>query len=92
MFDFIGFEPQQHRSPRPRDDGNIIKLLDDTTETDVMANLAAGQVHHEDYRNRVEAKGSIFEYIELFYKRRRRHSYNGQMAPLAFEAAASVAS
>jgi putative transposase len=49
-------------------------------------------VHHEDYRNRVDAKSSIFEYIEVFYNRRRRHSYNGQMAPLAFEAATSVAS
>jgi len=49
-------------------------------------------VHHEDYRNRVEVKGSIFEYIEVFYNRRRRHSHGGQMAPLAFEAATSVAS
>ena len=45
-------------------------------------------VHHEDYRSRAEAKASIFEYIEVFYNRQRRHSHLGQMAPLAFEAAA----
>jgi putative transposase len=42
-------------------------------------------VHHEDYHNRSEARASIFEYIEVFYNRQRRHSYLGQIAPLTFE-------
>ncbi len=46
-------------------------------------------VHYEDYRSRTEAKASIFEYIEVFYNRQRRHSHIGQMAPLAFEKAAA---
>lgn len=46
-------------------------------------------VHHEDYRSRSEAKASIFEYIEVFYNRQRRHSHLGQVAPLAFEKAAA---
>ena len=46
-------------------------------------------VHHADYRSRTEAKASIFEYIEVFYNRQRRHSHIGQMAPLAFEKAAA---
>ena len=49
-------------------------------------------VHHEDYCSRIEAKASIFEYIEVFYNRQRRHSHIGQMAPLAFEAATLAAS
>lgn len=48
-------------------------------------------VHHEDYRSRSEAKTSIFEYIEVFYNRQRRHSHLGQIAPLAFEQAAVCA-
>ncbi len=44
-------------------------------------------VHHEDYRSRTETKASIFEYIEVFYNRQRRHSHIGQVAPLVFEAA-----
>ena len=51
--------------------------------------LKAELVHHEDYRSRTEAKASIFEYIEVFYNRQRRHSRIGQMAPLAFEKAAA---
>ena len=46
-------------------------------------------VHHKDYRSRADAKASIFEYIEVFYNRQRRHSHIGQMAPLAFEKAAA---
>lgn len=49
-------------------------------------------VHSEDYRTREEAKASIFEYIEVFYNRQRRHSHVGNRAPLVFEAATSVAS
>jgi len=45
----------------------------------------------EDYRTREEAKASIFEYIEVFYNRQRRHSHIGNRAPLAFEAATSAA-
>ncbi|MFV1996987.1 MAG: IS3 family transposase, partial [Acidiferrobacterales bacterium] len=48
-------------------------------------------VHHEDYRSHSEAKTSIFEYIEVFYNRQRRHSHIGQMAPMAFEAATLAA-
>lgn len=45
----------------------------------------------EDYRTREEAKASIFEYIEVFYNRQRRHSHIGNRVPLAFEAATSAA-
>ena len=48
-------------------------------------------VHHEDYHSRSEAKASIFEYIEVFYNRQRRHSHIGQVAPLVFENAAAAA-
>lgn len=41
--------------------------------------------HHERYRNREEAKQNVFEFIELFYNRKRRHSYVGYMAPLEYE-------
>ena len=34
-------------------------------------------VHHEKYTSREEAKASIFEYVEAFYNRVRRHSSLG---------------
>ena len=42
--------------------------------------------HHQRYRTREEAKQEIFEYIEVFYNRQRRHSTIGYQAPLAYDA------
>ena len=42
--------------------------------------------HHKRYRTRLEAKKEIFEYIEVFYNRQRRHSTIGYQTPLAYEA------
>lgn len=42
-------------------------------------------VHGERYATREEAKASIFEYIEVFYNRIRRHSTLGYMTPDEFE-------
>lgn len=43
-------------------------------------------VHHEHYATRAAAKQSIFEYIEVFYNRKRRHSSLGYLSPEQFEA------
>ena len=43
-------------------------------------------VHHCDYPTRAAARSSLFEYMEVFYNRQRRHSTLNYEAPLAFEA------
>jgi putative transposase len=43
-------------------------------------------VYHEMYPTRADARGSIFEFIEVFYNRRRRHSAIGYLSPDHFEA------
>src|SRR6476660_3611317 len=42
-------------------------------------------VHREHYRTRAEARSSVFEWIECWYNRRRRHSSLGYVSPEAFE-------
>ena len=44
-------------------------------------------VHHQKYRNRWQARQSLFEYIERFYNRRRLHSTLGYRTPVQFEEA-----
>jgi len=44
-------------------------------------------VAFEDYHSREEAQTSVFEYVEVFYNRQRRHSALGYLSPTAFEAA-----
>jgi putative transposase len=50
-----------------------------------FASLKKELVHHEDYATRAEARASIFEYIEAFYNRVRRHSSLGYVAPAEYE-------
>ena len=42
-------------------------------------------IHGKTYNTRQEAKTAIFEYIEGFYNRQRRHSYLGYLSPEDFE-------
>jgi putative transposase len=43
-------------------------------------------VIHCDYKTRDDARASLFDYMEVFYNRQRRHSSIGYEAPLPFEA------
>jgi putative transposase len=43
-------------------------------------------VYQQEYQTREEAKRSIFEYVEVFYNRRRRHSSLGYLSPGEYEA------
>jgi transposase InsO family protein len=42
-------------------------------------------IHHDDYRTRQQAQSAIFEYIEVFYNRQRKHSYLNYLSPVEFE-------
>ncbi len=50
-----------------------------------FATLKKELVHFEDYTTRAGARESLFEYIELFYNRVRRHSALGYKSPAEFE-------
>ena len=50
-----------------------------------FASLKKELVHDEDYVTRAQATASIFEYIEVFYNRVRRHSTLGYVAPAEYE-------
>jgi putative transposase len=42
-------------------------------------------IHDRHYRTRAEARQDIFEYIEVFYNRKRRHSSLGYLSPVEYE-------
>jgi putative transposase len=53
-----------------------------------FATLKSELVNQQSYATREQARQSIFEYIEVFYNRKRLHSALGYLSPEAFEAAA----
>ncbi len=42
-------------------------------------------VHRTVYHSHEEARRSLFEYMEVFYNRQRRHPFLGYLSPSAFE-------
>jgi len=53
--------------------------------------LKTEHVHDYRYETRSEAIQSVFEYIEMFYNRQRRHSALGYRSPISFELEAMAA-
>jgi transposase InsO family protein len=58
---------------------------DNAVAESFFASLKHDLVFHADFATRAGSISAIFEYIEVFYNRRRRHSYLGYATPSDFE-------
>lgn len=58
---------------------------DNAVAESFFATLKVELVYESIFRTRAQAKAAIFEYIEVFYNRVRRHSSIGYVSPLEFE-------
>ncbi len=58
---------------------------DNAVAESFFSNLKKERIKRKIYPTREEARSEIFEYIEVFYNRTRRHSHLNQLSPLAFE-------
>jgi transposase InsO family protein len=59
---------------------------DNAVAESFFGTLKTELVNRRRYRTRAAARSSIFEWIECWYNRRRRHSSLGYLSPEAFEA------
>ncbi len=50
-----------------------------------FASLKRERTRRRKYRTREEARADVFDYIERFYNRQRRHGYVGNISPTEFE-------
>ena len=55
--------------------------LDNAPMESFFAALKTEHVHRVRFRTRAEARAAVFEYIEIFYNRRRLHSAVGYRTP-----------
>ena len=61
---------------------------DNAVAESFFSTLKAELIHRNDYVSRSQAYASVFEYIEVFYNGRRRHSALGYVTPVEHEKAA----
>ena len=55
--------------------------LDNAPMESFFSSLKTEMVHRTRFQTRREAKAALFEYIEIFYNRQRRHSSIGYRTP-----------
>ena len=58
---------------------------DNAVAESFFSNLKKERIKRRIYASRQEAKSDVFDYIEGFYNRVRRHSHLDQLSPMAFE-------
>ena len=58
---------------------------DNAVAESFFSNLKKEKIRRRRYRTRADARLAIFEYIELFYNPKRRHTHNGRPAPTVYE-------
>jgi putative transposase len=57
------------------------ECLDNAPMEIFIASLKKELVHRQRFKTRAQVKAAIFEYIEVFYNRQRRHSAIGYKTP-----------
>lgn len=74
-----------------RNQGRQHSLLSEYINPQMAGVLKTERTAHKTYRTRDQAKADVFDYIELFYNPRRRHSTLGYLSPMEFERQAELA-
>lgn len=62
---------------------------DNAVAESFFSSLKKERIRRRIYRTREEARSDVFDYMEVFYNRSRRHSHLGQLSPYEFEKTAN---
>ncbi|HDB7619045.1 IS3 family transposase [Pseudomonas aeruginosa] len=60
---------------------------DNSVAESFFSSLKKERIRGKVYPSRNDARSDVFDYIEVFYNRQRRHGHNGGLSPMAFEEA-----
>ena len=80
-----GFQEQLRESKMTGSMSRKGDCWDNAPVESFFATLKKELVHQVKYNTREQAKASLFEYIEVYYNRRRRHSALGYLTPVQYE-------
>ena len=67
------------------------RCYDNAAVESFFASLKRERTRRRQYATRDDARADLFDYIERFYNRQRRHSYLGFISPVDFEGRTAAA-
>ena len=73
------------RRDRPIDGQPSGDCFDNAVAESFFATLKKELIHGRSWPSKAELRTEVFEYIEVFFNRRRRHSTLGMLSPAQFE-------
>ena len=65
--------------------GPIGDCFDNAVTESFRARMQVELLNRRRWRTRVELSNAIFEYLEIFHNRQRRHSALGMLTPVEYE-------
>jgi putative transposase len=81
----LGFGQSCGQAGIARSMGSRGDAFDNAVAESFFATLKKELVHRQSWPTRRELEAAVFEYIEVFYNRRRRHSTLGMLSPAEYE-------
>jgi putative transposase len=81
----LAFGRRLHESGIAASMGSVGDCYDNAMAESFFATLETELIDRSDWASPAEAKAAVFEYIEVFYNRIRRHSSLGYLSPEQFE-------
>ena len=90
QFVSLAFGQEARRAKIAQSMGSKGDCYDNAVAETFFATLKKELIHRRSWPLRSELRSEVFDFIETFYNRRRRHSSLGMLSPADFETAAST--
>ena len=90
QFVALAFGQQARRAGIAQSMGSRGDCFDNAVAETFFATLKKELIHRRSWPDRAELRTEVFDYIETFYNRRRRHSTLGMISPVDYEQARTV--
>jgi len=86
QFVSLAFGQQARQAGIAQSMGSTGDCYDNAVAESFFATLKKELIHRRSWPSKAELRTEVFDYIEVFYNRQRRHRHLGQLSPAQFEA------
>src|SRR5215210_749528 len=85
QFVSLAFGQQARAAGIAQSMGSKGDCFDNAVAESFFATIKKELIHRRTWPTKAELRSEVFDYIEIFYNRQRRHSTLGQLSPIEYE-------